>query len=101
MNIKLLNSKFEYFLDDSKTIVNVKDTSIKHLMISALHDGSDGISNVKCKVTGEKLMLIATEILQEKYNPNYINDEDYTIEEKKLEDNFSLTDQIKKLLKYG
>lgn len=92
MKIKILNSKFEYFLDDAKTIVNVEDTSIKHLMISALQDGSDGISNIECKVTGEKLMLVATEVLQEKYNPNYVNDEDYTIEEKILQDNFSLTD---------
>lgn len=92
MKTKILNSKFEYFLDDAKTIVNAKDTSIKHLIISALQDGSDGISNINCLVTGKKLMLIATEVLQEKYNPNYVNDEDYTIEEKILQDNFSLTD---------
>ncbi len=91
MKTKILNSKFEYQLDDEKTIVNVKDTSIKHLMISALQDGSDGISNINCLVTGERLFLIASEKLAEKYNPHYINDEDYTEKEKSQQDEFFLT----------
>lgn len=88
MRIIILNSNFEYQLEDKKTLVNISDTDWKHVMISALKDGSDGISGIRCLVTNEPLILNASEKLRKEYMPDYENSDGYTDKEIELEDQF-------------
>jgi hypothetical protein len=89
MRITTLNSNFEYRLEDKNTLVNISDTAWKSVMISALKDGSDGISGMKCLVTGENIMLTATEKLKKQYQgEDYMNTDEYTDKEVELEDSF-------------
>jgi hypothetical protein len=88
MKITLLNSKFEYRLDDKKTLVNVSETYIKNLVIQSLIDDSDGVSGIKCPSTDESLYIVCTEKLKKQFQPEYNNQDGYTEKEIELEDNF-------------
>jgi len=88
MKITLLNSKFEYRLDDKKTLVNVSETYIKDLVIDSLKDGGDGISGVHCLHTEEIIYLVCTEKLKRQFQSEYENEYGYSEKDIEFEDNF-------------
>jgi len=88
MRIVVMNSNFEYQLEDKNTLVNVSETAWKGVMISALKDGIDGISGMRCLVTDKLLFVTGSEKLRSLYQTGYKNAEGYTANEMELEDQF-------------
>ena len=81
-----VNSNFEYLVPNSKMVVNIEKTILKHWLVNALKEGSQGISNVKCLVSDEKITMDASIKLERMFNPHFENYFEMTDQEIEMDD---------------
>lgn len=83
----VVNSEYKYRYKPSGAIVDISQTFVRRWLQESIKDGLDGISNVKCVLTGETISMGATEKLYKAMlGRKYKNPKGMTIEEIELED---------------
>lgn len=86
----IVNSKFEYKVPNLINFkANIKETQYRDLLIQSLKNGNDGISNVKCPVSGQTLFMVASNKLKMKYDLHFEIDEDMSEQDIENEDNLN------------